>query len=136
VPLEAIAAYRAALGRDPTFVQAALNIADVQRSIGDEVSAVQTLREAVANSPRTPAAHHALGLALIRAGRRAEALTALQEAHTLDAGNARFAYVYAVAQHDTGDPAGAVLTLRRALELHPADPDLLGALAAYGGSRP
>lgn len=133
---EAIAAYRAALDRDPTFVQAALNLADAQRSAGDEVSAEQTLRQAVAISPGTAAAHHALGLALVRAGRKTDALLALQKAHALDAGNARFAYVYGVAQSDTGDPAGALATLRDALKLHPTDPDLRGALAAYGGSPP
>ncbi len=131
VPQEAIASYRAALDRDPTFVQAAVNMADVQRSVGDEVSAERTLREAVASSPRTAAAHHALGLLLIRAGRKAEALTALQEAHALDDRDARFAYVYAVALNDSGDPVRAVATLRKALELHPYDRDLLVALAAY-----
>jgi Flp pilus assembly protein TadD len=44
--------------------------------------------------------------------------------------------VYAVAKHDTGDPVGAVATLRKALELHPYDPDLLAALAAYEGKGP
>jgi Flp pilus assembly protein TadD len=135
-PNDAIASFREALERDPTFIQAAVNMADVHRSLGDDASAEQTLREAVARSPRTAAAHHALGLTLIRGGRKAEALAALKEAHALDERNARFAYVYAVALHDTGDPAGAVATLRQALGLHPYDRDLLETLAAYKGNRP
>ncbi len=136
VPQEAIASYRAALDRDPTFVQAAVNMADVQRSVGDEASAERTLREAVASSPRTAAAHYALGLTLIREGRKAEALVELKEAHALEERNARFAYVYAVALHDSGDPAGAVALLRKALGSQPYDRDLQGALAAYEGKRP
>ena len=133
---DAIMSFRAALERDPTFHQAAVNLADVHRSLGDDASAEQTLREAVARSPRTAATRFALGLTLIREGRKAEALAEFKEAHARDEGNARFAYVYAVALHDTGDPAGAVALLRKALGLHPYDPDLQGALAGYEGKGP
>jgi tetratricopeptide (TPR) repeat protein len=133
---EAIASFRAALERDPTFHQAAVNLADVHRSLGDDASAEQTLREAVARGPGTAVAHHALGLTLIREGHKAEALTEFKAAHALDERNARFAYVYAVALHDSGDPVGAVAMLRKAVGLHPYDRDLLAALAAYEGKGP
>ncbi|MCC7488743.1 MAG: tetratricopeptide repeat protein, partial [Gammaproteobacteria bacterium] len=76
-------------------------------------------------------AHHALGLSLVRQGRTREALMELRRAHELDPADARLAYVYAVARHDTGDVAGAILTLREALRTQPHDRDLAAALAAY-----
>ena len=130
-PQEAMASFRAALERDPTYVQAAVNLADVQRAVGDDASAEQTLRQAIARSPDAASAHFSLGLTLIREGRKAEALAALREAHSLQQGDARLAYVYAVAQHDAGDSAGAIATLRRALKIHPNDQDLSAALGAY-----
>jgi Flp pilus assembly protein TadD len=90
----------------------------------------------VARSPRTAATRFALGLTLIREGRKAEALAELKAAHALEERNARFANVYAVALHDSGDPAGAVALLRKALASQPYDRDLQGALAAYEGKRP
>ena len=78
----------------------------------------------------------ARGLTLIRQGRKAEALGEFREAHSLDDRDARFAYVYAVALTDSGDSAGAMATLRKALEFSPNNPDLLAALAAYEGKGP
>ena len=135
-PQEAMASFRAALERDPTFVQAAVNLADVQRALGDDTSAEQTLRQAIAGNPGTAATHFALGLTLVRQGRKAEALGQFREAHSLDDRAARFAYVYAVALNDSGNPAGAVAMLRKALKFSPYDPDLLAALAAYEGKGP
>ena len=45
--------------------------------------------------------------------------------------NARYAYVYAVALHDTGHGAEAVTVLRQALVRHPNDTELGSALASY-----
>ena len=135
-PQEAMASFRAALERDPTYVQAAVNLADVQRALGDDGSAEQTLRQAIARNPGAAPVHFTLGLTLIRLGRKAEALAEFREAYSLQPGDARLAYVYGVAQHDAGDAAGAIATLRRAQKAHPYDQDLAAALAAYEGGKP
>ncbi|HEX9178789.1 MAG TPA: tetratricopeptide repeat protein, partial [Burkholderiales bacterium] len=128
---EAAAAYARALERDPTYVQAAINLADLQRATGDEDAAEQTLRAAIARMPDSAPAHHALGLALIRQRQTAEAVAELARAAKLAPDDPRFAYVYAVALHDTGKPAEAIRTLQAALARHPYDREILFALASY-----
>jgi hypothetical protein len=49
----------------------------------------------------------ALGLSLVREGCRDEAVAALGRAHDLAPGDSRFAFVYAVALHDTDQRARA-----------------------------
>jgi tetratricopeptide (TPR) repeat protein len=128
---EAIEAYRAALALDPTFVAAALNLADAQRSVGREDEAEQTLRAALKRAPQSAPAHHALGLALVRQKRTQEALAALAAAAKLAPDDARFAYVYGVALYDTGKRPEALETLGAALARHPYDREILFALATY-----
>jgi Flp pilus assembly protein TadD len=43
----------------------------------------------------------------------------------------RFAYVYGVALHDTGNAPRSLEVLRKAHENHPRDRDILQALAEY-----
>jgi tetratricopeptide (TPR) repeat protein len=128
---EAAAAYRRALELDPTYVQAALNLADLHRAVGREEEAERTLRDALKRSPRSAPVHHALGLTLVRQKRTAAALAELALAARLAPDDARFAYVYGVALHDTGKRAEALKVLRAALEHHPYDRDILFALATY-----
>jgi tetratricopeptide (TPR) repeat protein len=128
---DAVAAFRRAIALDPAFVQASVNLADTERTRGDEAAAEKVLRQALARDPRAGAAHHALGLALVRQGRRAEALASLKAAHELAGDDARFAFVYAVALHDAGNRERAVTVLRDALGRHPWDRDLVETLAAY-----
>ena len=74
---EAAAAYRKALELDPTYVQAALNLADLQRAQAREDEAERTIRAALQSAPQSAPAHHALGLALVRQKRVPEALAEL-----------------------------------------------------------
>jgi predicted Zn-dependent protease len=104
----------------------------VYRARNIETEAEQVLREALTRNPDAASVHHSLGLSLIRQGRTADALAGLKEARRLAPENPRFAFVYAVALHDTGNPAAAVAILREALARHPYDRDMLAALAAYG----
>ena len=57
--------------------------------------------------------HHALGLALVRLKRTDAALGELERATVLEPGNARFAYVYAVALHSTGKSDAAIARLKK-----------------------
>jgi tetratricopeptide (TPR) repeat protein len=128
---EAAAAYRKALELDPAFVPAALNLADLQRSLAREEEAERTIRAALARAPQSAPAHHALGLSLVRQKRTQEALAALALAAKLAPEDPRFAYVYAVALHDSGKRAEAMKALGAALERHPYDRELLFAAATY-----
>jgi tetratricopeptide (TPR) repeat protein len=128
---EAAAAYRKAIELDPTFVQAALDIADLQRATAREDEAERTLRAALKRAPQSAPARHALGLALVRQKRAREALAELAAAANLAPEEARFAYVYGVALYDTGRRAEATKVLQAALARHPYDRELLFALATY-----
>ncbi|WP_424360116.1 tetratricopeptide repeat protein [Methylocystis parvus] len=125
------AAYEKALALDPTFAPAAISLADVMRSAGDEAGAEAALRKSLASNPDSGALAHALGLSLIRQKRLGEAMASLEQAVRLAPDDARFAYVYGVALHDTGATQKGIETLVRALSNHPFDRDILGALASY-----
>lgn len=121
-------AFEAAQRRDPGFLPAYVNLADVYRAAGQEQKAEQVLRAALLHAGASGSAHHALALSLIRQKRLAEALPLLEEAATREPGNARFAYVYAVALRETGKREDAIAVLQRALRDHPESADLAAAL--------
>ena len=91
----------------------------------------KTLRQALALDPQNAAAHHALGLSLIRQKRLPEAMTALAEAARLGDDNPRYGYVYAAALNGTGPGETAIRTLEAVLAQHPNDRDTLMALVAF-----
>jgi len=127
--------FRAALALDPGYVPAYVNLADLYRATKHDADGEKTLREGTKHVPGSAAIHHALGLALVRLQHSEDALAELQRAATLDPGNARFVYVYAVALHSSGDTAAAIATLETALETHPDDRDILQALASFYAER-
>lgn len=128
---DAMRHFRQAIALDPGFIEAAVNLADAQRLDGNERAAEQTLREVLRRDAGVAAAHYALGLSLVRQGRMPEAIEALSRAASLAPEVGRYAFVHAVALHDTGRGADAVAVLRTAVTRHPYDRDLAGALAAY-----
>jgi predicted Zn-dependent protease len=97
----------------------------------NDPSAERVLREALAIEPSAAAAHHALGLTLIRQRRANEALAELERATALDPSISRYAYVYAVALHDSGKPREAIAILERGSARHPADSEIAAAMSAY-----
>jgi tetratricopeptide (TPR) repeat protein len=128
---KAEAAYRAALALQPTFTQAAVNLADLYRLQGREADGEKTLRQALTLDPQNADAHHALGLLLVRQQRLPEALTALADAARLEGDNARYGYVYAVALNGAGQGPKAIQKLETVLAKHPNDRDSLLALVAF-----
>jgi Flp pilus assembly protein TadD len=70
-------------------------------------------------------------LALVRAQRREEGLTALRRAVELAPADARLGVVHAVAVHDLGDPARALVLVEALHRAHPFDPGVLQTLVAY-----
>ncbi len=123
--------YKAALSLSPQYAPAAVNLADLYRALGREADGETVLRAAVAASPRDAGVHYALGLNLVRNKRPDEALVELNHAAELDPGQARYAYVYAVALHSAGRAGEAVAILKENLTRHPDDHDTLLALISF-----
>jgi predicted CXXCH cytochrome family protein len=124
-------AYRTALELQPDFTQAAVNLADGYRLQGQDGEGEKILRRALSLDPQNAAAHHALGLLLIRQTQQPAALVALAEAARLGHDNPRYGYVYAVALNSTGQGESAVQVLKNVLARHPNDRDTLLALTTF-----
>jgi tetratricopeptide (TPR) repeat protein len=125
------AAYEKAIAIDPTFTPAAIALAELTRRSGDEAGAQAILQKAQVANPKSGEVAHALGLSYIRQKRLPDALGKLREAAGLEPNDPRFAYVYAIALHDTGQPEAAIDVLKGALARQPYDRNSLSALASY-----
>ena len=128
---QAEAELKTALSLDPTFAPAAVNLADLYREQNRDQAGERVLQDAISRAPNDASLQHALGLLMVREKRYAQALKLLASAARLDPGNARYAYVYAVALNDYGQPDAAITTLEASVNLHPFDRDSLGALVTY-----
>jgi len=126
---------KVAIALDPLFAPAYINLADLFRAQGREADAERVLRDGLKVSPKSAVLHHALGLTLVRAKRNDQALAELAQAANLDPSSARFSYVYGVALHSSGRIDAAVATLAKASLAHPADTDILEALASFHHER-
>jgi tetratricopeptide (TPR) repeat protein len=126
-------AYRTAITLQPQFAPAYVNLADLLRATGRDAEGEQVLRDGlgVVPAPGQPALQHALGLQLVRAKRYDRAMTWLRLAAEGEPDNARYAFVYGVALHDTGQVADGRRVLERAARRHPGDVDILSALVAF-----
>jgi predicted CXXCH cytochrome family protein len=126
-------AYRTAIALQPQFAPAYANLADLLRALGRDAEGEQVLRDGLVAVPTIgrPALQHALGLQLVRAKRYDDAMVWLRLASEGDAGDARYAFVYGVALHDTGRAAEGRRVLERAARRHPGNTDILGALVAF-----
>lgn len=128
---EAEAEYRAALRLSPQYATAAINLADLYRQRGRDSEGEIVLHAALVSSPRDAALHQALGLTLIRLKRPEGALTELHQATELEPYQPRYAYVYAVALHSSGQYEEAMTVLKNALHNHPKDREILQALVSF-----
>jgi len=130
-PADAEGELTTALAIDPRFVPAVVNLADLYRATGRDADGERVLRRFLEADPRSAAAHHALGLLLVRQKRLQEATTELETAARLAPDSARYAYVYAVALYGAGRVRPAIDVLAHVLARHPNDRDTLSALTAY-----
>ncbi|MBS0196265.1 MAG: hypothetical protein JSR77_05860 [Planctomycetes bacterium] len=129
-PEEAIVAFRRAIALDPRFAAAYVNISDVYRGMNREPEGEQTLREGLKVLPRSADLHHALGLLLVRTGKKAEALTELELGASLAPTVVRYSYVYAIGLHSAGRASDGIDRLRDIDAKHPFDPEVVGALVS------
>ncbi len=127
-PERAEAAYERAIGLQPSFMPAYVNLADLYREQGREEVGERILRQALARQPEVAEVHHALGLLLVRQKRMPEALTELATAARLGREVPRFAYVHAIALNSTGQHAKALALLGEAQRRFPGERNILVAL--------
>jgi len=130
---EAELALRGALQVDAKFVPAYVNLADLYRATQRDAQGEAVLREGLKQAPGAAALHEALGLALVRQGRKREALPELAMAVKADPQNARHAYVYALALDDAGRRREAIDVLAAAAD-KTGQRDVLLALAQLRGA--
>jgi Flp pilus assembly protein TadD len=129
-PAQAEAALRTAIRLEPRAVGPRVNLADLYRLMEREQDAEQVMREGLAIDADAAALHHSLGLLLVRGNEQDEALLELEKATTLEPGNARFAYVYAVALNSLGRIERSVDVMQDAAIRFPGDFDIHWALVA------
>lgn len=125
------AAYREALHIDPRHVPAYLNLADLQRALGNETKAKENLLQALAIAPNHGSTLHALGLLEARLQHSAAALDYLSKAAATETHGIRHRFVYAIALHDLGEVDTAIEELQDLLRSVPHDHQVLVALCNY-----
>ncbi len=125
---EAERAYRTAIRLAPYAVQAYVNLADLYRQQERESDSVGVLREGLGRVRNQAEIRHALGLALVRAGKTEAALEELRLAAIGRPENPRYAYVHGVALASRGRVDEGLRVLAAAYARFPANQDLLVAL--------
>jgi len=125
-----------ARARNPHFVPAYVNLADLYRAQARGEASEAVLREALERLPDQPDLLHAHGLALVRLGRGPEALDRFATAARSSPENPRYAYVYAVALHDAGRSTEALEVLRAAAARHPGHREIAAFLDALERTSP
>jgi len=126
---EARAAYSKAIQRAPYFVPAHVNLADLERALGNDAAAIGHLRDALRLEPSDVWVRYALGLALHRAGDPQAALVELARAAD-GAGEPRLVLAHALSLDGLGRGAEAIEVLTRAAEAGHADGEIYQALVS------
>ena len=127
----AVTELQSAIRLAPNSIPAYVNLADVYRAAMRDSDGERTLRDGLAHVPESAALHYALGLVLTRLNRGDTALHEFARAAGLEPGNARFAYVHAVALNSAGKTDAAIAVLKAGLATHPNDGDMLSALVSF-----
>lgn len=110
---------RTALLRDPDFFPALVTLIQWLEANGRADEARTLIGDQLALHPEAPLLQHTQGLMLIRAGDTAQAMPHLRNAARLDPASAQYAYVLAVALHDSGKVDEACQQLESLLQRQP-----------------
>jgi Tfp pilus assembly protein PilF len=122
---------RTAVSIDPGFAPATVNLADLYRESGHDSQGEAILNTALRRSPNDATLLHALGLWMVRQKKHAKAIELLGAAARSDPANARYAFVYAVALHDSRRTSDGINVLEDSIRNHPYDRDSLAALVDW-----
>ena len=124
-----------ALAREPDWIPALVNLADLHRAAGRDAEGGPLLARAVAVAPSSSEAAYAYGLWFIRQGQPARGLEQLRRAHDLAPRHLRNGYVLALALNAAGESDQAIAMLERALARFGGHRVLLVALATFHRQR-
>ena len=108
-----------ALARDPQFAGAYLVSSEIERVAGDKPASARVLEQGLARLPQAANLHYALGLALVRSSKSRRRCSTSRAPSRSRRTTARFAYTYAVALHNKGEPARAIQVLEQTLRGQP-----------------
>lgn len=122
---------RSALQRDPDFFPALVTLAQWLEANGRADEARRLIADQLAQHPDAALLQHTQGLMLIRAGDSATAMTYLRSAVGLDPANGQYAFVLAVALHDSGKVAQACEQLEDLLKRQPYNRNARLSLIQY-----
>lgn len=120
-----------ALRKNPQATASRINLADLYRAVGDDISAKALLQEGVALNANDAALWFSLGLLEVRMGNGDAALDALRKAAALEETPGYYQYVLAVALNDQGQPKAALENLANIQRRAPGQPNVLAALVQY-----
>ncbi len=123
-------AYVEALRLQPQFVPAYINYSNFLLNQKRAKEAFDILEKGTKNVPNMGILHHALGLWYVRNKESDKAVKELRKAAELAEDNARFTYVYAIAEGKT-DPKKAIKILEEAYLKHNGDLQIVSGLAYY-----
>jgi tetratricopeptide (TPR) repeat protein len=113
--------YREALALDPDWAPTYVNLADLLRAQGRDAEGEALLRDGLSRAPEAASLYHSLGLLKVRTHDLTGALAALRRAAELAPDEPRYAYVYSVALHDSGETGKAIRVTDAALARAPGD---------------
>jgi tetratricopeptide (TPR) repeat protein/bacterioferritin-associated ferredoxin len=130
-PVRSETEYRAALALDPDFIPAYVNLADLYRDYHREADAEVLLTDGLQKHQDNADLQFALGLLRVRQTRIRDALELLGAAARDDPANPRYAFVYGIALHDSGQAKQGVTVLQQALRRFPQNQGIREALAEY-----
>lgn len=129
--IEAERSFREALEIAPNFLPAIVNLADILRARKKDDEAEKVLAAGIALYPTSPDLLGAMGLLLARTERDEEALDFLGRAAAAAPNHPRHVYIYAVALNSLGKAGEAITVLESAYQRHPANQEILQALATF-----
>ena len=130
LPKKAEVAYEEAITLQSQYVPAYINYSDFLMQEGKTKEAKDVLEKGMKAVPNMAIFYHALGLWYVRNNENEKALSLLKKASEIDAGNARFTYVYAVSIGEKS-PKEAIKILEKAYTNHRGDLEIVSALVYY-----
>jgi len=108
--------YQGAIGIEPYFPAAYVNLADLYRATGEPKKEEDLYRQALQKLPGSALLRYAHGLFLVRKSSYELAATELAQAHELEPANPQFTYAYALVLDRNGRLGDAIAVLHKALK--------------------